>query len=113
MSTGIIGRVANACIRRERFIKPFKHRGPKTGKDDRRGSYWRYNKRTASQYGYLSKDSSAFIEDPLLTPQFVVPNLKNFKLRAFVSAEITEEETVAPQPIEYLDTITLSSGSFK
>ena len=113
MSTGVIGRVANACIRRERFIKPFKHRGPKTGKDDRTGSYWRYNKRTASQYGYLSEDSSVFIEDPLMVPQLVVPNLKNFKLTAFVSAEISETETAAPQPIEYLDTITLSTGSFK
>ena len=113
MSSGVIGRVANACIRRERFIKPFKHRGPKTGKDDRAGSYWRYNKRTASAYGYLSEDSSRFTEDPLMTPQLVVPNLKNFKLRAFVSAEIIEEETASPQPIEYLDTITLSTGSFK
>ncbi|KAL5256606.1 hypothetical protein ACHWQZ_G011751 [Mnemiopsis leidyi] len=64
-------------------------------------------------YGYLSKDSSAFVEDPLMIPQLVVPNLKNFKLKAFVSAEISEEETAPPQPIEYLDTITLSTGSFK
>lgn len=113
MSAGVIRSVVGACIRRERFIKTHKHRGPKTGKDDRTGTYWRRNKRSASVYGYLSEDSSMFIEDPLMVPQIIVPNLQNFKLRAFVSSEVNKDNTDAAQPIEYLDTIALSTGSFK
>ena len=114
MSTcGLIGKVTKACIKRERFIKPHKHRGPKTGKDDRTGSFWREDQRTTSRYGYLSEDRSMFIEDPLMVPKIVVPNLTNFKLRAFVTAEIKAKDADSDEPIQYLDTISLSTGSFK
>lgn len=111
--SGTISRVFQASIRRERFIKTFKHRGPKTGKDDRTGSYWRYNKRSTSQYGYLSEDGSMFIEDKMMVPKIIVPKITDFKLRAFVSEEIDVEDTPPAEPIEYLDTITLGTGSFK
>lgn len=112
-SSGLVGRVVKTCIRRERFIKAHKHRGPKTGKDDRIGSFWREDLRSASRYGYLSEDGSMFIENSLMVPKLVVPNLTKFNLRAFVSSEIDSKEFDSDEPIQYLDTISLSTGSFK
>ena len=113
MSSGVIRRVVGACVRRERFIKPHKHRGPKTGKDDRAGAYWRTDKRTTSRYGYLSEDGSMFIEDPLMVPQYIVPNLTSCQLKPYVSASIPVEDVPPATPSDYLDAMTVHTGSFK
>ena len=40
---GVLSSVCQRAVVRARFFKMYKHRGPKTGKDDRLGFYYQHN----------------------------------------------------------------------
>ena len=113
MTKGLVSTVTRSSVCRARFIKLLSHRGPKTGKDDRYGSVWRHDLRGSTRLAKQSEDGSMMAVDPLSVPKIVVPDLRKFELKAFVSEKL-DVKTEAPATVsEYLDTVTINKGSFK
>eukprot|EP00116_Pleurobrachia_bachei_P016644 sb/3476906/ len=113
MTKGLVSTVTRSSVCRARFIKLLSHRGPKTGKDDRYGSVWRHDLRGTTKLSKTTEDGSMMAVDPLSVPKFVVPNLRNFELKAFVSEKLDIKSEAPATVSEYLDTISINKGSFK
>ena len=113
MSKNLVRTFSTTSVRLERFYKPLWHKGPFTGKDDMTGATRRHDLRGTTQLGKETEDGSMMAIDPLSVPKIVVPNLRKFRLKPFVSKSIEVKDDKPAPASEYLDYVAISKGSFK